>query len=70
MRSTNGTELKNSNQSDLVSTKSVSNPSNFYKDGCLDVERYFQFLEDYFKLMTELGVSESREYITIKNPKF
>ena len=70
LRSTNGTELKNSNQSDLVGMESVSNPATLYKDGRLDVERYFQFLEDYFKLMAELGVSESRERIVIKNPKF
>ena len=69
-RSTNGSELKNFNQNDSTKINSASNQSNFYKDGHLDVERYFQFLEDYFKLMVELGVSKPRELIEIKNLKF
>ena len=70
-RSMNGKELNHSKQLSEHESFFLPSQMHLFQDGRLNVEKYFQFLTDFWKLMDDQGIQRSkRECIVMNDPKF
>lgn len=70
-RSGNGKESNHFAQPKSDVTNFVPNHNAIFRDGQLDTDAYFRFLENYWAFMAEQGLRQKkREPIIIKDRKF